>query len=100
MTPASGSLLALVVVSLGIIAVILSFMVPDRKKSLIALGLGGLIVLVGIINLGSQSISRFRWNQRMRELQRDRSDLDDLRQRLRERAGEAPAATPSDPKKK
>lgn len=101
MTPVSGSMLALVIVSLGILGVILSFLVPDRKKSLIALGLGGLIILVGLVNLGSQGMTRYRWNKRIRELQRDRTDLDDIRQRLRERSADTPIGSAApDAKKK
>ena len=89
MITASGTLLALIIVSLGILGIILSFLVVDRKKSLISLGLAGLIIVTGLFQLGSQSFSRFRFNQRIRELQRDRSaDFDQLRQQLRERAGE------------
>ena len=99
MTPVASSILPLILMSIGIIAVILSFLVPDRKKSLIALGLAGLIILTGFIQLGSQSIQRYQWNRRMREIQRDRqADLDELRARLKERAGDV---TPAEaPKKK
>ncbi len=94
MFPASGSQLPLVILALGIIAVILSFLVADRKKSLIALGLAGLILVTGLWQLGSQTIRQYSWERRMKSIQRDRqTDLDDLRQRLRDKSDE-PASLP------
>lgn len=87
MTPAAGSILPLILIAIGIGCIILSFLVPDRKKSLISLGLAGLIVVVGLIQLGSTSFSRYRWNQRMRAVQRDRqTDLEALRQKMKDKA--------------
>lgn len=95
MTPAANTLLPLIIISLGLLGVILSFLVPDRKKANISLGLAGLIIISGVIGLGSQSIARFRWNQRMKEIQRDRqTDLDTLRQRMKDKVAEAEPAAP------
>ncbi len=88
----SNSILPLILVAIGIGCVILSFLVPDRKKSLISLSLAGLIVLTGLIHLGSGSISRYRWNQRMKVMQRERqADLDTLREKMKDGATKAPA---------
>jgi len=83
----------LILLALGLIAVILSFVVPDRKKSLISLGLAGLIVLAGVIQFASQSFSRYQWNRRIRQIQQEqRVNLDELRERMKNRQGEASAS--------
>ena len=103
MTPAANTLLPLIIVSLGLLGVILSFMVPDRRKSVISLSLAGLIVVTGVVQLGSQSIQRWKLNRRLQAIQRERqSDLEAIRKRLQEQAttpakpgtpATAPAAT-------
>lgn len=93
MSPFGSSALPLIIVALGILGVILSFLVPDRKKSLISLGLGGLIILTGVIQLASQSITRFQWDRRMKSIQRDRqADLEQLRERMKDKTAETPAS--------
>lgn len=93
MTPAANTLLPLIIVSLGLLGVILSFMVPDRRKSMISLGLAGLIVVTGVFQLGSQSISRWKLNRRLQAIQRERqSDLDAIRKRLQEQATTKPGS--------
>ena len=92
MSPFGSSALPWIIVALGILGVILSFLVPDRKKSLISLGLAGFIILVGVFQLASQSITRFQWDRRMRDIQRDRqADLEQLRQRMKDNATQTPA---------
>ncbi len=98
MTPMGSASLPLIIVALGLVAVILSFMVPDRKKSLISLGLAGLIILAGIVELSSQSITRYRWNRRMKEIQEEqRINLEELRKKMQDKQSEA---APSNPAKK
>lgn len=93
MSPFGSSAMPMIIVALGILGVILSFLVPDRKKSLISLGLAGLIILTGIIQLASSSITRFQWERRMKDIQRDRqTDLDELRQRMKDKTTEIPKA--------
>lgn len=100
MAPYGSSVLSFILIALGMLGVILSFLVPDRKKSLISLSMAGFIIIVGIFQLVSQSWSRYTWNRKMAEIQRDRQgDLDELRARLKEKAAQMtpPAA---DTKKK
>lgn len=103
MTPAANTLLPLMIISLGLLGVILSFLVPDRKKYFIALGLAGLIIVTGLFQLGSQSIMRWRLNRRMEAIQRERQqDLEDIRKRLQEQTATMPtkpgtAAKPAAP---
>jgi hypothetical protein len=77
-----NNLLAQVIIALGLLGVILSFLVPDRKKSLISLVLAGVIVLSGIYQYSAESIAQYRWNRRIRDMQRERIDFDALRQKM------------------
>ena len=87
MSPFGNAGIPFVIIALGLLGIILSFLVPDRKKSVISLGLAGLIILTGVIQLGSQSIDQIRWNRRMKEIQKERQvDLEELRQRMKEKA--------------
>lgn len=89
MAPFGNTGLPLVIVAIGMIGIILSFLVPDRKKSLVSLGLAGVIILAGLIQMGSQSITRYQWNQRMKNIQHDRqTDLEELRQRMKDKASQ------------
>lgn len=97
MAPAANSILAFIVVALGLIGIILSFLVPDRKKSLIAMALGGFIVVVGLFQWVSHAYSQHSWNRRMRNLQRERQvNLDELREQMKQRT--TPPAAPASKK--
>jgi hypothetical protein len=106
MSPLGSAATPLVIVAMGMLGIILSFLVSDRKKSLISLVLAGVIILTGVIQLASQSITRLRWDHRMNEIQRDRQkDLEELRQKMKDKmptppAGMAPAAAAASNKKK
>ncbi len=101
MSPFGSSALPLIIIAIGIIGIILSFLVPDRKKSLISLGLAGAIILAGLVQLLSQSITRYQWERRMRDIQRDRQvDLEQMRERMKEKAGEMPKPGVAPEKKK
>lgn len=101
MPPSANALMPWVIVSLGILGVILSFLVPDQKKSKLSLGLAGAIIVIGLFSFVSESISRYRWNRRIREIQQQRqTDLEELRQRLKDGKAAAPAAPIEAPKKK
>jgi hypothetical protein len=94
MTGASNTLLALILAALGIVGVILSFLVPDRKKSFISLIMAGVVVLIGLVQVVSQSVSDYRWRRRLTDLREQRQvDLDKLRDEFKKRAADnAPAA--------
>ena len=101
MTPAVNVLLSLILVALGILGVILSFLVTDRKKSMLSLGLAAIVIVVGLFQAGSQSLSRYRTNKRIQALQQSqRTDLEEIRKRLRERAEAAQESTGDAQKKK
>jgi|SRR5690348_1110149 hypothetical protein len=100
MTPAANTLLPLMIISLGLLGVILSFLVPDRRKYMIALGLAGLIIVTGLFQLASQSITRFRLNRRMEAIRQERQqDLEEIRKRLQDQSTAKPGA-PAAPAKK
>ncbi len=84
-------LLSLVLMALGCIGIILSFSVVDRRKSLISLGLGGLIILVGLIQLGASATESWRWQRRLQSIRQDRQkvDIDKLREDFKKKADEA-----------
>jgi len=95
MSPFGSAAMPLVIVAIGMLGIILSFLVPDRKKSLISLALAGVIILTGIIQLSSQSIQRLEWNHRMRDIQRERQvDLEARRQKMKDKTLTPGAAAP------
>lgn len=82
---AGSSTYALVIVSLGILGVIVSFLIADRKKYFIALGLSLLVVAMGGLQFISSSLTEWRTKRRIARLQeQQRVNLDQLQQRLRE----------------
>ena len=97
--PATGnSTYALVVISLGILGIIISFLVPDKKRYFIAMGLSLLVVLMGLFEFASAGFSRFRMARRISQLQQtQRLNLEALQSRLREAAEKArkPGAMPT-----
>lgn len=79
--------LSLILIALGMLGVILSFMVPDRKKSLISIILAAIIILSGVIQMTRQSLTQRRWKSRMDRAQSGRRmDIDEMRKRLKAQA--------------
>jgi LPXTG-motif cell wall-anchored protein len=101
--PATGnSTYALVIISLGILGIIISFLVPNRKKYFIAMGLSLLVVAMGLFEFLSAGFARFRMARRINQLQEtQRLNLETLQSRLREAAEKArkpgAVATPGAP---
>jgi len=90
MNPLANNSLSLIIISLGVIALILSFLVPDRKKSVLSLVLAVIIMVVGLIQFGKDFTSQMRWKSRMSQLRKERSvDLEELRSKLKARAEKA-----------
>src|SRR5690349_10606600 len=86
MSGASNGLLALILVALGLIGVILSFLVPDRKKSSLSLILASIIVVIGLIQFATQSVSDYRWRRRLSDLREQRNiDLEKLKEDFKKR---------------
>lgn len=84
MSSAANTLLAFIIIALGFLGVTMSFLISDKKKSNISLGLAILVIVTGLYQMVDQSYSRFRLNQRLKEIQRDQQiNLDDLRQKMK-----------------
>ena len=85
MPSTANSLLALIIVSSGVLGIILSFLVPDRKNSRISMFLSLVIVAVGGYQFVSQAIRQYQWQKKLDEIRRQQAvSLDQLRQRLRQ----------------
>lgn len=97
----SNVVLSFILIALGCLGVILSFLVPDRRKSMISLALAGIIVLVGVIYLGSSGVESWRWKRRLQTLrqQRPQMDMEKLREDFQKRADEAQNKMKEAPKK-
>jgi len=79
--PFGNNLMGLVIVSLGILGVIISFLITDRKKYLIAMGLAGLVIITGLYQHIKVMSQQWRMNRRIEELsRRSTMNLDALRQ--------------------
>lgn len=92
MAPAANSLLSLVIISLGLLGVTLSFLVPDRKKSTISLVIAGVIILVGAIQYFSNTRYENRWKKRVSDLRSEQQvDIEKLRADFKKKAEEARA---------
>jgi hypothetical protein len=90
MSLTANSLLALTIVSLGILGVILSFLVPDTKRSRIALFLSFVIIGVGALEFVSQAVRQYMWQRKLDEIRKQQAvNLDQLKQRLQQGEGGA-----------
>ncbi|MCB4757141.1 MAG: hypothetical protein LHV69_08990 [Elusimicrobia bacterium] len=89
----ANTLLALIILSLGGLGVILSFLVTDQKKNMIALGIAGFILLLGLFQFGSQWISRVRWERRMSQMRQESNfDWNKVKEGMKPEAGQKKAA--------
>jgi hypothetical protein len=87
MLNAGNSIFSLVIVSIGILGVVISFLIADKKKYLIALVLSLAIVSMGAVQFVNSSLSRWRTARRISMLQQtQRLNLEALQARLREAA--------------
>ena len=88
--PTTNASLSLILVALGVLGVILSFMVPDRKKSVISLILAFIIIAAGCFQYSKQVASQREWRNRMRQATQGKDvNMEELRERLRNKAKEA-----------
>jgi len=92
MPSTANSLLALTIVSLGILGIILSFLVPDAKKSRLAFMLSVLVVGVGGYEFIYQAVRQFVWQRKLDEIRKQQSlNIDQLKERLRQGESSSPA---------
>lgn len=93
----ANNTMGLVIVSLGILGIIISFLIADRKKYVMALGLAGLVVSLGLYQYVSQSVRQWQTSRRIAKLQeQQRINLQALQERLRQ--GQGNASQPAAPK--
>ncbi len=99
MPNAGSSTYSLVIVSLGILGVIVSFLITDKKKYYIALVLSLLVVCMGLFGFIGSSIQGWRMSRRISKLQEtQRLNLETLQARLRDASQRARANAPTNVK--
>ncbi|MBI4395590.1 MAG: hypothetical protein HY548_00750 [Elusimicrobia bacterium] len=82
---AVNNLLGLVIFSLGILGIIISFLITDRKKYVFALVLSGVVIATGAYQYLSISIRHWNASRRIAKLQdQQRMNLQALQERLRQ----------------
>ena len=101
MISATATILTLILIALGFLGIILSFLVPDRKKATIALVLSGLIIFTGVFQWMAQSIDQYRRNRRMGDFPRQQQvDWQQMRDRLKNQPQQKPLPPVALPVKK
>jgi hypothetical protein len=97
-------MMGLVILSLGILGIIISFLIADRKKYLVAMVLSLLVVATGGYQYVSTGIRQWQTSRKIASLQKQqRMNLEALQERLRqaqnqtpvERPGQKPPAAPA-----
>jgi len=95
MPNAGNSTYSLVIISLGILGVIISFLVTDKKKYYIAIALSLLVVCMGLFGFIGSSVQGWRMSRRISKLQEtQRLNLEALQSRLRDASERAKANAP------
>lgn len=76
-------LLSVIIIALGLIGIILSFLVVDKTKNLAALVISGLIIITGIFHYASLKVSRMGSSRRAAQIRKMiPSDVEQLRKNL------------------
>jgi hypothetical protein len=105
----ANNMMGLVILSLGILGIIISFLITDRKRYLIAMALSLLVVLTGGYQYVSTGIRQWQTSRKIANLQKQqRLNLEALQERLRQAQTQTPAdrtapnrpAPPAPPAKK
>ena len=87
------SVLALLIISVGILGVIISFLITDRKKYVIALVLSGCIISTGLFQYVKREIRQRRTASRIAKLQKkQRQNLRGLQDRIRQNRSRLPSS--------
>ena len=105
----ANNMMGLVILSLGILGIIVSFLITDRKRYLIGMALSLLVVLTGGYQYVSTGIRQWQTSRKIANLQKQqRLNLEALQDRLRQaqtqtpgdRTGPKQPATPQPPQPK
>jgi hypothetical protein len=99
--PVAANVMGLVVLSLGILGIIISFLITDKKKYGIAMVLSLLIVALGAYQYVSLGVKQWQTQRKITKLQeQQRMNLQALQERLRQGETARPGtAKPAAPKK-
>jgi len=88
----------LAILSLGILGVIVSLLIANRRRFLIGISLSGLLVALGIFYVVDTSLRQWWTARRITQIQeKNRESLDALKARMIEKPVPAPAPTETKP---
>ena len=91
----ASNMLGLVIVSLGILGIIISFLITDRKKYMIALVLSSLIIVTGFVQYMKSGVRQWKTTRKIANLQKQqRVNLQALQERLKKAQERSRAQTP------
>jgi hypothetical protein len=92
----SNSLMGLLIVSIGLLGVIVSLLITERKRFLAALALSGLIVVTGAYHYVSLSVRQWRVSKRLSRLEnQQRINIQEIQERLRQQNSQSPVRPPA-----
>lgn len=87
----ANNMMGLVILSLGLLGFIVSFLIADRRKYLLALVISGIIVVIGAYQYVSTGIRQWQTSRKIAGLQKQqRLNLEALQERLRQAQTQAP----------
>ncbi len=90
MPTVNNSAIGLLILSIGILGVIISFLITDRKKYFMALGLSGLIAIMGLFQFFRPGVRQWKQSRRMSDLRKKQKlNLKALQEKLRQARSEA-----------
>ena len=87
----NSSVYGLIILSFGILGVIVSFLIGDKKKYFVALVLASLVMALGAYEYVGASVRQWRTSRRISKLQgQQRLNLEVLQERLRQAQNQVP----------
>lgn len=91
----TSNMFGLAILSLGILGVIVSLLISNRRRFLIGISLSGVLVALGIFYVVDTSLRQWWTARRIAQIQeKNRESLDALKARMQER----PSTPPVEPK--
>jgi hypothetical protein len=94
----TSNMFGLAILSLGILGVIVSLLIANRRRFLIGISLSGLLVALGIFYVVDTSLRQWWTARRITQIQeKNRESLDALKARMIEGTVPAPASTETKP---
>lgn len=91
----TSNMFGLAILSLGVIGVIVSLLIPSKKRFLIGISLSGLLIALGVFYVVDTSLRQWLTARRIAKIQaQNRESLEALKARLAEKPGSAPDLKP------